>query len=81
MTAKTLLAGVTQFHVAPRDQGQMVEVAYGLWVHGCGGCMLVRRTTDRSTGEVEYATAAAREDEEGDFWNGAPVPASEWTAA
>lgn len=46
------LADVT-FHVPPRNQGQIVEVAYGADSAG----LVFRRTLDRSDGSTRYAVA------------------------
>lgn len=82
MTRKQLASIVSDltWHVAPADQGQIVEYAYAsdreshYW----------RRVTDRSDGSVEYARLAFEdedswEDEADGFqpWNGL-VPQGQW---
>jgi hypothetical protein len=69
-----VLAAIDTWHVAPADQGQIMEVAYGCdWESE----IAVRRTTDRSDGTVTYATAAAPAAWEP--WNRAPV--ARWAEA
>lgn len=63
----------TTFHVSPRNQGQIVEVAYA----ACYGDV-VRRITDQSIGtgrpgRVEYAVSKMRADDEGDYWQATPA--------
>jgi len=55
------------FHVCPRNQGQIVEVAYA----ACYGDV-VRRITDRSNGSVTFDVAKMRKDDEGDYWQTEP---------
>jgi hypothetical protein len=57
-----------RFNVAPSDQGQIVEVAYGMWVD-----MVYRRVTDRGDRTVTYAVSKALAGDDGDYWNGAPL--------
>jgi hypothetical protein len=61
------------FHVAPQNQGQIVEVAYA----ACWGDV-VRRITDKSIGtgrpgRVEYAVSKMHARDEGDYWQTIPV--------
>ena len=63
----------TAFHVTPRNQGQIVEVAYA----ACYGDV-VRRITDQSigtgrSGRVKYAVSKMRADDEGDYWQATPA--------
>ena len=79
MTTQTIPTDLT-WHVAPADQGQMIEIAYAadteherVW----------RRSTDHSDGSVSYGYADAA-DMSGQFqpWNGAPdIPADSWREA
>jgi hypothetical protein len=71
-----LVAGVDTWHVAPVDQGQTVEVAYGFNVEAE---QLVRRSTDRADGRVVYSFGT---DPVGPFepWN-RPPRARRWTVA
>lgn len=66
------------YHVAPEDQGQMVEIAYAADTEHE---RVVRRITDRSGPTVRYE-AAPVEDLIGRWepWNGAPefAPGTEW---
>jgi len=63
------------YHVAPEDQGQMVEYAYAA---DAEHDRMVRRVTDRSDGSVRYQVADAPDRWEP--WNRAPEPAT-WTPA
>lgn len=61
------------FHVSPRNQGQIVEVAYA----ACFGDV-VRRVTDQSIGtdkpgRITYAVSKMRESDEGDYWQTEPA--------
>ena len=61
------------FHVSPRNQGQIVEVAYA----ACYGDV-VRRIIDQSIGtgrpgRVEYAVSKMRATDEGDYWQQTPA--------
>lgn len=57
-----------RFHIPPEYQGQIVERAYALF----DGCVY-RRTTDRSDKSVTYEVTYASDDDQGDYWNGAPA--------
>jgi hypothetical protein len=63
----------TTFHVAPINQGQIVEIAYAAC---CGD--VVRRITDQSIGigrpgRVKYAVSKMRANDEGDYWQTTPA--------
>lgn len=64
------------WHVAPEDQGQIVEVAYAIWEEE-----LVRRVSDGSDRSVSYALVSL-DDVESDKiepWHEAPVvPDDAW---
>lgn len=63
------------WHVAPEDQGQMVEVAYATDRE----CYVYRRTTDRSDRSVAYERADIEAVVEFAPWNTRPsVPADAW---
>jgi hypothetical protein len=56
MTIQQIESAVDSWHVAPVDQGQAVEVAYGAdWENG----VLVMRRTDKASRAVTYYTAGA----------------------
>ena len=57
------------FHVPPRNQGQIVEVAYA---YIAGTDEVVRRIHDQSDGSMEYAVSKALADDEGDYWQREP---------
>jgi hypothetical protein len=59
-----------KFHVPPRCQGQMVEIAYAATEDG----HVVKARTDRSEpGEGStYVISAMLKDDDGDYWNGEP---------
>ena len=62
------------YHVAPINQGQIVEVAYA----ACDGGYVVRRTVNQSIGadrpgRTEYAVSKMRADDEGDYWQSTPT--------
>jgi hypothetical protein len=48
---RVVIAEIERWHVAPVDQGQIVEVAYGA---AAEDGMMVRRITDRGDGTVMY---------------------------
>lgn len=50
------------FHTCPADQGQIVEVSYGLWADGSGSGLVIRCTHDRSARETSYEAAEAGEE-------------------
>lgn len=52
---------VTASGQCPVDAGQIVDVDYLLWVDGCGGGLVIRRTHDRSDGEISLDAAEAGE--------------------
>ena len=61
------------FHVAPRNRGQIVEVAYA----ACYG-YVIRRITDQSVGtgrpgRVQYAVSKMLLSDEGDYWQTEPA--------
>lgn len=63
--------GMGEFHTPGFFGGQIVEVAYGLWVDGCGGAMIIERTHDRSDGTISYRAAECPgETSEDDIVNG-----------
>ena len=67
------------FHVAPEDQGQIVEIAYM-----CAGNLMLRRIHDRSNGSSSYEFAEIGPDdwswyETYEQCNGGP-PISKWTS-
>lgn len=73
--ATRIIDAVDTWHIAPEDQGQMIEIAYG----ASEDTHVVRRTTD-TDGAVTYEAASA-EDLVGDFapWDGAPAIDGAWT--
>lgn len=61
-----------QMYIAPEDQGQTVEVSYGLWID-----TVYRKRYDRSDRTATYAKSEALDDDDGnmddgDYWNEAP---------
>lgn len=56
-----------KFHVAPADQGQAVEVAYGSWDGIC-----YKRVHDRCDGTTKYYQSRCLAGDEGDYWNARP---------
>ncbi len=61
--------GELEFHVPPRNQGQIVEVAYALFAEGN---LVVKRVHDGSDGSATYYISPVCDDDDGDYWNGAP---------
>ena len=55
------------YHIAPKDQGQIVEVAYA-----SVGDYVIRRILDRSDRSVAYSISRRRVADEGDYWNAPP---------
>lgn len=55
------------FHVPPRNQGQIVEVAYAA-VDG----MVIQRVYDASDRSIDFYISKMLKDDEGDYWNGEP---------
>jgi len=55
------------FHVPPRNQGQIVEVAYAA-VDG----MVIQRVYDRSDRSINFSTSKMLKGDEGEYWNGEP---------
>ena len=56
-----------RFYTPPRNQGQIVEVSYGMvdgWV--------IRCTYDRHDRTTVYARSKAHLSDEGDYWNREP---------
>lgn len=69
-----------KWYVAPKDQGQIIEVAYA-----AGDSVVYRRCIDQSYPDghpkrVSYARADAGEDDQGDYWNAPPPyrPEDQW---
>lgn len=60
---------IDTFHVPPENQGQIVEVAYGMDPYSQ---VIVVRTIDRSTGETSYVAYDGAECERFEPWNEAP---------
>lgn len=56
-----------QFHVPPENQGQIVEVSYAL-----AGDYTIRCMYDQSDRTKLYALTRTNDDDDGDYWNGAP---------
>jgi hypothetical protein len=56
------------FHTPPCNQGQIVEVSYTM-IDG----YVIRRSFDRSDRSRGYAISKAKNDDEGDYWNGEPT--------
>lgn len=67
MNAKTIES--MTFHVAPRDQGQIVEVAYAATEDG----RVIRCRYDRSDGTTEYHVSTMLRDDKGDYWDAPPA--------
>lgn len=61
------------FHVPPRNQGQMVEVAYAADFESN---VVIQRVHDQSDRSVAYYISDMMDDD-GDYWNGAP-PNKRW---
>ena len=55
-------------HVAPEDQGQIVECSYG---HHNG--YVYRRTWDRSDNSERFDASPMLVDDDGEYWNGPPA--------
>lgn len=56
------------YHIAPQNQGQMVEVAYAT----TGDGRVVRRTHDKSDRTTRYAISRMLTGDEGDYWQTEP---------
>lgn len=56
------------YHVAPKNQGQIIEVAFA----ATGDGRVLRRITDRSDRTVRYAIADMHRDDAGDYWQTVP---------
>lgn len=63
-----------QFHTPGRCQGQIVERSYGLTESG----LVVECRYDRSDRSIAYMVATARDEDEGEYWNGEPEIVGEW---
>ena len=57
------------FHVAPENQGQIVEYGYAL---SDGGDWVICRERDRSNNTVSYFKSRTLKYDEGDYWNAPP---------
>jgi hypothetical protein len=63
-----------RFHTPPANQGQIVEVSYA-----CSEGYVIRRRYDQSDRTTDYAIAKCLNDDDGDYWNGAPAN-KRWSA-
>jgi hypothetical protein len=57
-----------QFHVPPRNQGQIVEVAYA-----AVDDHVIQRVYDASDRTTEFYVSKMLVDDQGDYWNGEPA--------
>ena len=68
-----MMNNTSAFHVAPRNQGQIIEVAYA----ACSSGHVVRQITDQSIalgrpGRVEHAVSKMLANDEGEYWHTIP---------